>query len=72
MGNKKQNKLERTRKDPRTKRRTLFKGNKHTSSLKDDVNISMKCISDIGKCQNCGADVIVMHQIDEKMFLPLV
>ena len=25
----------------------------------------MKCISDIGKCQNCGADVIVMHKIDE-------
>ena len=128
MGNKKQKRLERARKDPTTKRRTPFKGNRHTSSLKDgvsslaqeevipgdeanaieldsspaisasakklrlsigrnidviddvnpheptldtgyvlfDVKILMKCISDIGKCQNCGADVTVMHQIDEK------
>ena len=128
MGNKKQNRLERTRKDPRTKRRTPFEGNRHTSGLKDgvssqaqeevipveeanaieldsspaisasarklrlsighnidgiddvnpheptldtgyvlfDVNIFMTCFSDIGKCQNCGADVTVMHQIDEK------
>ena len=38
MGNEKQNRLERTRKDRRTKRRTPFKGNIHTSSLKDGVS----------------------------------
>ena len=134
MGIKKQNRLERTRRDRRTKSRTPFKGNRHTSSLNDgvssqaqedvipgdeanaiqldsssaisasakklrlsigkyidviddvnpheptldsgyvlfDVNNFMKCISDIGKCQNCAADVTVMHQIDKNKFLPLV
>ena len=127
MGKKNQNRLERNRKAPRTKRRTLFEGNRHTSSLKDrvssqaqeevipgdeanaveldsspaisasamklrlsiewqnidvsddvnpheptldtgyvlfELNIFMKLISDIGKCQNCGADVTVIHQIN--------
>ena len=132
MGNKKQS----TRKDPRTKKRTPFKGNRYTyrassqaqevvipgdeaqdvvipgdeantvddssppaisASAKklrlsvegqyidviDDVNSSneptldngyvlfdisifINLISDVGKCQNCGADVTAIHQIDGK------
>ena len=31
-----------------------------------DLSIFMKLISYIGNCQNYGADVSIMHQIDEK------
>ena len=31
-----------------------------------DISIFINLISDVGKCQNCGADVTAIHQIDGK------